>query len=136
MSTIKGLLPLPYSPSVFSHIPWCFRWQTRPLSNSFDLVQLRQDGGAGGEHLLLALEYVDMNGGDNPVLQPFQAVNELVKLAVISGLRSISRGAINPLGNIWRIGRRVISRWRKRMNRMTLRQEKEWIERGKNLALI
>jgi len=62
----------------------------------------------------------------------------LVRLAMTSGLRSIRRGAINPLGNIWRIGRRVISRWRKRMNRIMtqLRQEKEWIEMGKNLALI
>jgi hypothetical protein len=82
----------------------------------------------------LALEYDDMNGGEDPVLRPFQAVSELVRLAVTSGLRSIRRGAINPLGNIWRIGRKVISRWRKRMNRMTsMRREEEWIERGENL---
>ena len=83
----------------------------------------------------LALEYDDMNGGEDPVLRPFQAVSELVRLAVTSGLRSIRRGAINPLGNIWRIGRKVISRWRKRMNRMTsMRREEEWIERGENVG--
>ena len=41
----------------------------------------------------LALEYDDMNGsGDDPVLRPFQAVSELVRLAVTSGWRGIKRG--------------------------------------------
>jgi hypothetical protein len=40
----------------------------------------------------LALEYEDLNKGDNPVLQPFQAVSKLVRLAMTSGLRSIRRG--------------------------------------------
>ena len=57
----------------------------------------------------LALEYEDLNKGDNPVLQPFQAVSKLVRLAMTSGLRSIRRGGVNPLGNIWRIGMMVIS---------------------------
>jgi hypothetical protein len=82
----------------------------------------------------LALEYDDMNGGsDDPVLRPFQVVSELVRLAVTSGLRSIKREATNLLRNIWRIGRRVMARWRKRMKRMTsMRREEEWIARGDN----
>ena len=40
----------------------------------------------------LALEYNNMNGGDNLVLRPFKAVSELVRLAVTSSLRSIRRG--------------------------------------------
>jgi len=82
----------------------------------------------------LALEYDDMNGsGDDPVLRPFQAVSELVRLAVTSGWRGIKRGAVNPFGNMWRIGRRVMAQWRRRMNRMTsMRREEEWIERGEN----
>jgi hypothetical protein len=80
----------------------------------------------------LALEYDDMNGGsDDPVLRPFQAVRELVRLAVTSGLRSFKRS--NPFGKIWRIGRRAMAQWRKQMNRMTSREE-EWIERGVSLA--
>jgi hypothetical protein len=73
----------------------------------------------------LALEYNDVNGGlDDPVLRPFQAVSKLVRLAVTSSLRSIKREATNPFRNIWRIGRRVMARWRKRMNRMkSMRRE-------------
>jgi len=58
----------------------------------------------------LALEYDGMNGsGDDPVLRPFQAVRDLVKLAANSGWRSIKKGVINPF-------RRAILgfRWRKR----------------------
>ena len=82
----------------------------------------------------LALEYDDMNGGsDDPVLRPFQAVRELVRLAVTSGLRSFKRS--NPFRKIWRISRRVMAQWRKRMNRMTsMRREEEWIDRGESLA--
>lgn len=50
----------------------------------------------------LALEYEGMDeSGDDPVLQPFQAVKELVRLAVSSGVRSIKKGVFNPLGRIW-----------------------------------
>lgn len=65
----------------------------------------------------LALEYDGMNGGgDDPVLRPFQAVKELVLLAVTSGLRSIKYGVVTPLGNIWKIGRSALMgfRWRRR----------------------
>ena len=58
----------------------------------------------------MALEYDEMNGGgDDPVLRPFQAVGELVRLAVKSGWRGIKRGAASPFGNIWRIGRRAMA---------------------------
>jgi hypothetical protein len=78
----------------------------------------------------LALEYDDMNGGsDDPVLRPFQAVSELVRLAVTSGFRSFKRS--NPFGKIWRIGRSVMAQWRRRMNRIrSMRREEEWIEKG------
>jgi len=80
------------------------------------------------------LVYGDLNrSGDDPVLWPFQAVSEMVRLAVTSGWRGIKRGAVNPFGNMWRMGRRVMTQWRRRMNRMTLiRREEEWIERGEN----
>ena len=70
------------------------------------------------------------------MLCPFQAVGKLVRLAVTSGWRGIKRGAASLFGNIWRIGKRVMVRWRRQMNRMTLmRREDGWIERGKsNLA--
>ncbi len=50
----------------------------------------------------LALEYEDgMNGGsEDPVLRPFKAVRELVRLAVSSSWRSINRGIINPFVDI------------------------------------
>jgi len=51
----------------------------------------------------LALEYDAMDGGgDDPVLRPFQAVMELVMLAVNSGWRSVKKGVIRPFGNLWR----------------------------------
>ena len=59
--------------------------------------------------LVLEYKYNGMKGGDNLVLRPFKAVSELVRLAMTSGLRSIRRGGVNPLGNIWRIGMMVIS---------------------------
>lgn len=67
----------------------------------------------------LALQYDSMNGGeDDPVLQPFQAVKELLVLAVSSGWRSswrsIKHGVITPLENIWK---RVLGfRWRRRQD--------------------
>jgi hypothetical protein len=63
-----------------------------------------------------ALKYNNINEGDNQVLQLFQAVSKLVRQAMTSGMKSIRRGAINPLGNIWRIRGRVNSQWRKQMN--------------------
>ena len=57
-------------------------------------------------------------------------MGELARLAVTSGWGGIKRGAASPFGNIWRIGRRAMARWRRRMNRMTsMRREEEWIER-------
>ncbi len=82
----------------------------------------------------LELEYNNINGGYNLILQPFQAVSKLVRLAMTSCLIGIRRGGINPLGNIWRIRRRVTSRWRKWMKMNPMQQEWEWIERGKNLT--
>lgn len=79
----------------------------------------------------LALEYDDMNGGIDPVLQPFNEVTKLVRLAVASGWRSIRRGTVvnTPIGSIWRIARRAMARWRRRMNRMTsIRRKEGWIE--------
>ena len=67
----------------------------------------------------LALEYDGMDGsGDDPVLRPFQAVKELVRLAVTSSWRSIKRGVINPFNNILQISRKAILgfRWRRRSN--------------------
>jgi hypothetical protein len=67
--------------------------------------------------ITLALEYDKMKGsGDNLVLRPFQAWNELVRLAVTSSRRIIKRGAVSPFGNIWRIGRRVMVQSRRQMN--------------------
>jgi len=63
----------------------------------------------------LALEYDGMNGsGDDPVLRPFQAVRDLVKLALDSGWRSIKKVVIKT--NIWRISRSAILgfRWKRR----------------------
>lgn len=77
----------------------------------------------------LALEYDGMNGsGDDPVLRPFQAVKELVRLAINSSWRSIKKGVINPFENLWRIGRNAILgfRWRRRGDK--------WIEGGEGLA--
>ena len=67
--------------------------------------------------ITLALEYNGMDGSDdNPVLQPLQAVRELVMLAMDSGWRSIKTGAINPCTNIWRISISAILgfSWRRR----------------------
>lgn len=78
----------------------------------------------------LALEYDGMNGnGDDPILRPFQAVKELLMLAVNSGWRSIKQGVINPFLSIWRIRRRAILgfRWRRRSNIKGSR----WTEGGK-----
>jgi len=65
----------------------------------------------------LALEYDGMNGGgDDPVLRPFQAVKELLILAVTTGLRSIKRSVIIPITNIWKIDRLSATlkfRWRR-----------------------
>lgn len=60
----------------------------------------------------LALEYDNMNGsGDDPLLRPFEAVKELVRVAVKSGLRSIKKGVVNPFTHFWKIG---TSWWRRR----------------------
>ena len=67
----------------------------------------------------LALEYDSLNeGGGDPVLRPFQAVMELVTLAVKSGWRSVKRTVINPFYNTWRAYRSTILgfRWRRRSN--------------------
>ena len=61
----------------------------------------------------LALEYDGMDGGDDdPVLKPFKAVRELVRLAVSSSWRSFRSKVIRPfrsalLGFQW-------SRWKRR----------------------
>lgn len=82
----------------------------------------------------LALENDSINGsGDDPVLRPFQAVGELVRLAVSSGWKSIKKGVlISPFGNILRASRRAILgfRWRRRSNNGGGR----WTEGGEGLA--
>lgn len=67
----------------------------------------------------LALENYSMSGsGDDPILEPFRAVGELVRLAVSSGWKSIKKGVIRPFGNVMRMSRRAILgfRWRRRSN--------------------
>ncbi|KAL7545705.1 hypothetical protein ACHAWF_009058 [Thalassiosira exigua] len=63
----------------------------------------------------LALEY-DGEGGEDPVLEPFRAVGELVRLAVRSGWRSVGRGGVRRFASLWRMGRRAVLgfRWRRR----------------------
>lgn len=67
----------------------------------------------------LALEYDRINGNSSgdPVLNPFKAVAELVRLALSSGLRGIRKGVINPFQNTVKIFRQTILglRWRIRM---------------------
>jgi len=63
----------------------------------------------------LALEYDTINGsGGDPVLRPFQAVKELMRLAVSSGWRSIKKTVINPFKNSYRVWRSTLLgfRWR------------------------
>ena len=63
----------------------------------------------------LALEYDTINGsGGDPVLRPFQAVKELMRLAVTSGWRSIKKTVINPFKNSYRVWRSTLLgfRWR------------------------
>jgi len=63
----------------------------------------------------LALEYDTINGsGGDPVLRPFQAVKELMRLAVSSGWRSIKKTVINPFKNSYRVWRSTLLgfKWR------------------------
>ena len=81
------------SPVFFFHLsshtlPFCGR-RSLPLTHSTLLYYAKVMVHAVST---LALEYEDLNKGDNPVLQPFQVVSKLVRLAMTSSLRSIRRG--------------------------------------------
>ena len=74
----------------------------------------------------LALEYDTINGsGGDPVLRPFQAVKELMRLAVSSGWRSIKKTVINPFKNSYRV-------WRSTLLGFKWRYIRPWKERKGN----
>lgn len=78
----------------------------------------------------LALEYDGMDGsGDDPVLRPFLAVRELITLAVVSGWRSVKRGIINPLNNVWQWSKQAL--WRLRWRNI---KGQRWISGGEGMA--